>query len=247
MSGDKDGGRYSRQLLLREVGREGQERLRRASALVIGAGGLGSPALLYLAAAGVGRIGVVDDDVVDVSNLNRQILYETADVGRSKARAAAERLRRLNPQVDVEVYERRFAGDDVVELVAGYDVLLDASDNFETRFLANRAAVAAGRPLVHGSVRQFEGQAAVFNHAGGPCYQCLFRAPPGGPVEEADRAIIGAVAGVIGAIMAGEALKLLLGVGEPLAGRLLLYDALESSFRILKVEKDPECPVCGRV
>jgi len=237
--------RYARQLALPEIGAEGQERLREAAVLVIGAGGLGSPALFYLAAAGVGRIGIVEDDVIDVSNLNRQILYTSADVGRSKARVAAERLAALNPELRLEVYERRFAGPEAVDLVRRYDVLVDASDNFSTRALANRAAVAAGRPLVHGSVRQFEGQLAVFNHEGGPCYHCLFPRPPKDDPTPADRAILGAVAGVIGSLMAVETIKLILKVGEPLSGRLLLFDALEASFRVLRVEKNPDCPVCG--
>ncbi|WP_457636946.1 HesA/MoeB/ThiF family protein [Oceanithermus sp.] len=238
------GERYARQLLLKEVGPAGQERLAAASVLVIGAGGLGSPVLLYLAAAGVGRIGIVDDDVVEMSNLNRQILYTVGDVGQPKARVAAGRLREINPDVATVAYERRFAGPEAVELVRAYDVLLDASDNFPTRNLANEAAVAAGRPLVHGSVRQFEGQAAVFNYRQGPCYRCLFPSTPA-QAGEADRAIIGPVAGLIGAVMANEAIKIILGAGEVLSGRLLLYDALAMEFRILKVQKNPSCPVCS--
>ncbi len=244
MSYDIMGERYARQLLLKEVGPAGQERLAAASVLVIGAGGLGSPVLLYLAAAGVGRIGIVDDDVVEMSNLNRQILYTVGDVGQPKARVAAGRLREINPDVATVAYERRFAGPEAVELVRAYDVLLDASDNFPTRNLANEAAVAAGRPLVHGSVRQFEGQAAVFNYRQGPCYRCLFPSTPA-QAGEADRAIIGPVAGLIGAVMANEAIKIILGAGEVLSGRLLLYDALAMEFRILKVQKNPSCPVCS--
>lgn len=236
--------RYARQLLLKEVGEAGQERLASASVLVIGAGGLGSPALLYLAAAGVGRIGIVEDDVVDLSNLNRQILYTSADVGKPKVQVAAERLRQLNPDLQIDVYQQRFAMPAAVELARDYDVLIDASDNFETRNLANEAAVAAGRPLVHGSVRQFEGQAAVFNYRGGPCYRCLFPSTPS-QSSEADRAIIGPVAGLIGTIMATEALKIILQIGEVLSGRLLLYDALQMEFRTLRVQKNPSCPVCG--
>ncbi len=245
MSNDATNERYARQLILPEVGPAGQERLRSAAVLVIGAGGLGSPALLYLAAAGVGRIGIIEDDVVDPSNLNRQILYASADIGRSKAETAAARLQELNPEVRVDVYRQRFAGPEVVDLVAQYDLLLDASDNFETRYLANDAAVASGKPLVYGAVRQFEGQAAVFNYRGGPCYRCLFPASPARETSEMDRAVMGPVPGVIGAIMATEALKILLDTGETLSGRLLLYDALEMEFRLLKVEKDPSCPVCS--
>jgi len=245
LSNDAKNERYARQLLLKEVGEEGQERLASASVLVIGAGGLGSPALLYLAAAGVGRIGIVEDDVVDLSNLNRQVLYTSADVGKPKALVAAERLRQLNPDVQVDVYQQRFANPGATGLVSDYDVLLDASDNFETRNLANEAAVAAGRPLVHGSVRQFEGQASVFNYRSGPCYRCLFPSTPA-QTSQADRAIIGPVAGLIGTIMATEALKIILQIGEVLSGRLLLYDALEMEFRTLKVQKNPSCPVCGK-
>lgn len=245
MSSELSNERYARQLILPEIGPDGQERLRAAAVLVIGAGGLGSPALLYLTAAGVGRIGIVEDDVVDPSNLNRQILYRSEDIGKPKARIAAQRLQELNPEVALEIHQRRFAGQSAYELVSGYDLLLDASDNFTTRSLANEVAVATGKPLVHGSVRQFEGQATVFNYQDGPCYRCLFSELPKAKPTVADRAVVGTVPGVIGTIMANEAIKIILQIGNPLSGRLLLYDALEMDFRLLKVEKNPKCSVCS--
>lgn len=240
-----EAGRYARQLPLEGIGPAGQERLRRAAVLVVGAGGLGSPVLLYLTAAGVGRIGIVEDDVVELTNLNRQILYTSADVGRPKVEAAVERLAALNPEVALEPHRTRFSDENAARLMREYDLLIDASDNFATRYLANQAAVEAGVPLVHGSIRHYEGRVAVFNYQGGPCYACLFPKPPQAELTTADRAVIGVVPGTVGTLMATEALKLILGVGEPLAGRLLLYDAAEMSFRILNVTKNPNCPVCG--
>ena len=246
MSNKNSHERYARQIILPEIGPDGQELLRVAAVLVIGAGGLGSPALLYLAAAGVGRIGIVEEDVVELSNLNRQILYRSKDVGKPKVLVAAQRLRELNPEIIIDAYQKRFLGSGAYELASKYDLLLDASDNFATRSLVNEVAVATKKPLVHGSVRQFEGQATVFNYRGGPCYRCLFPELPNGKATTADRAIVGPVPGVIGAIMANEALKIILQIGESLSGRLLLYDALEMDFRFLKVEKRESCPVCGR-
>ena len=239
--------RYARHMILPEVGPEGQARLKAASVLVVGAGGLGSPLLMYLAAAGVGRIGIVEDDVVDLSNLQRQVLYTTPDVGRPKAEVAAERLARLNPHVTVEVHPQRLTSENALALFADYDLVVDASDNFPTRYLVSDAAVFADKPLVYGAIHRFEGQVAVFHHQGGPCYRCLFPKPPkpGSVPSCAQAGVFGVLPGVIGSLMATEVLKLLLGIGRPLSGRLLLYDGLEAEFRELKAERDPNCPVCG--
>lgn len=239
--------RYSRHLALPEVGLLGQRRLKDASVLVVGAGGLGSPVALYLAAAGVGRIGLVDDDVVDVTNLQRQVLYAEADVGRPKLKAAAERLQGLNPHVDVDLHDVRFTRANALDLVRAYDVLVDASDNFPTRYLANDAAVIAGKPDVYGSVHRFEGQVSVFATRDGPCYRCLYaRPPPPGLVPNcAEGGVLGVLPGIVGAVQATETLKILLDVGDTLAGRLLLVDALSMEFTTLGLRKDPACPVCG--
>ncbi|HYT65887.1 MAG TPA: molybdopterin-synthase adenylyltransferase MoeB [Vicinamibacterales bacterium] len=239
--------RYSRHLLLPEVGNEGQRRLKAARVLCVGAGGLGSPAALYLAAAGVGTIGLVDFDVVDVSNLQRQIIYGANDVGRSKLEAAQARLESLNPEVRVETFEARFSAANGKKLVEAFDVVLDGTDNFPARYLVNDACVLYGKPNAWGSIFRFEGQASVFAAPGGPCYRCLHpEPPPDGLVPScAEAGVLGVLPGIIGTIQATEAIKWILGVGEPLVGRFLIYDALKMRFRDLKLPKDPDCPVCG--
>ncbi len=239
--------RYSRHLLLPGVSLEGQKRLKGASVLVVGAGALGAPVGLYLAAAGVGRLGVVDFDSVELSNLQRQILFSTADVGRPKVEAARERLQGLNPQIELVVHPEKLTSHNALELLARYDVVVDGSDNFPTRYLVNDVCVLLGKPNVHGSIYQFAGQVSVFLPGEGPCYRCLFPEPP--PPELvpscAEGGVLGVVPGIIGSLQALEALKLLLGVGEPLVGRLLLLDALGLTFRELKLRRDPHCAVCG--
>ena len=239
--------RYDRHLSLPEFGRAGQERLRAARILIVGAGGLGSPAALYLAAAGAGTIGLVDYDDVDESNLQRQILYGTPDVGRPKLDAAAARLRALNPHLSVQRHDAPFNAANGAALVAAYDIVLDGSDNFPTRYLVNDACVMAHVPNVYGSVLRFEGQAAVFAAPGGPCYRCLHpEPPPDGLIPScAEGGVLGVLPGVIGTIQATEAIKLVAGIGEPLIGRLLLYDALRMRFRTIALPRDPDCPVCG--
>jgi adenylyltransferase/sulfurtransferase len=239
--------RYSRHLLIPEVGLAGQERLSRARVLVIGAGGLGSPVLAYLAAAGVGRILVIDDDTVDVTNLQRQILYDTADVGAPKAQRAAERLRALNPQIAIDPLPTRFDPTNARELVRLVDVVVDGSDTFGTRYLASDAGVLEGKPVVHGAIFRFDGQVAVFGAPGGPCYRCLYpEAPPEHLVPTcAEGGVLGVLAGIVGSFMAAETLKLLLGIGTPLVGRLLLIDALDARVREIRVARDPACPLCG--
>jgi adenylyltransferase/sulfurtransferase len=239
--------RYSRHLLIPEVGLEGQERLARARVLAIGAGGLGSPVLAYLAAAGVGRIIVVDDDTVDVTNLQRQILYDTADVGAPKAHRAAERLRALNPQIAIDALATRFDATNARELVRLVDVVVDGSDTFSTRYLANDACVLEGKPDVHAAIFRFDGQVSIFGAEGGPCYRCLYpEAPPEHLVPScAEGGVLGVLAGIVGSFQATEALKLILGIGSPLVGRLLLIDALDARVREVRVNRDPECPLCG--
>jgi sulfur-carrier protein adenylyltransferase/sulfurtransferase len=239
--------RYSRHLLLPEVGEEGQRRLKRARVLCVGAGGLGSPAALYLAAAGIGTLGLVDFDVVDFSNLQRQIIHGTGDIGRSKLDSARARIEALNPEVRVETFEARFSVANARSLVEAFDVIVDGTDNFPARYLVNDACVLFKRPNVWGSIFRFEGQAAVFAAAGGPCYRCLHpEPPPDGLVPScAEAGVLGVLPGVIGTIQATEALKLILGIGEPLIGRFLVYDALRMRFRDLKLRKDPDCPICG--
>jgi len=239
--------RYSRHLIMPEVGVDGQRRLKASSVLCIGAGGLGSPAAMYLAAAGVGRIGIVDFDVVDFSNLQRQLLHGTPDVGRSKLVSAKDRLRALNPHVEVDTYETLLSSENALELFESYDVILDGTDNFPTRYLVNDACVISGKPNAYGSIFRFEGQASVFATEGGPCYRCLYpEPPPPGLVPScAEGGVFGVLPGIIGVIQATETIKLMLGVGEPLVGRFLIYDALKMRFRELKLRKDPECPVCG--
>jgi adenylyltransferase/sulfurtransferase len=239
--------RYSRHLIMPEVGVEGQKKLKAASVLCIGAGGLGSPAALYLAAAGVGRLGIVDFDTVDFSNLQRQILHGTPDVGRPKLQSAKARLAAINPEIRVDTYETALTSKNALDLFAPYDIVLDGTDNFPTRYLVNDACVLLGKPNAYGSIFRFEGQASVFGAPGGPCYRCLYpEPPPPGLVPScAEGGVLGVLPGVIGTIQATEAIKLILGVGEPLVGRLLLYDALAMRFRELKLRRDPDCPVCG--
>ena len=245
--GPEEIARYSRHLVLPEVAIEGQRRLKRSSALLVGAGGLGSPVALYLAAAGVGRIGIVDFDVVDESNLQRQILHDTTWVGRPKLESAEARLAALNPHVRVETHAAALTRDNALDLIAGYDVVVDGTDNFETRYLTNDACFFLKKPNVYGSIFRFEGQASVFWPARGPCYRCLYpEPPPPGLVPScAEGGVLGVLPGVIGGIQATEALKILLGVGEPLVGRLLLYDALAMRFDELTLRRDPECPLCS--
>ena len=240
--------RYSRHLLIPEVGIEGQQRLLETSILLIGAGGLGSPASLYLAAAGVGRIGIVDDDRVDASNLQRQIVHSTTELGDSKAESARRSLEELNPDVEVVTYEERLTSENIDRILAeGWELIVDGADNFPTRYLLNDASVWHEIPVVHGSIYRFEGQTTVFKPFVGPCYRCLFPQPP--PPELApscaEGGVLGVLPGVIGSLQANEALKLALEIGEPLIGRLLLFDALTTTFSEVTVRRDPNCPVCG--
>ncbi len=239
--------RYRRHLSLPELGAEGQARLLASSVLLIGAGGLGCPLALYLAAAGVGRIGLVDDDVVDVSNLQRQILYRTSDVGRLKVEAAAERIEALNPDVRVDQFALRLDSSNALEIFDEYDVIVDGTDNFPTRYLSNDACVLLGKPNVYGSIYRFEGQASVFDARQGPCYRCLYpEPPPPGAVPSCEEGgVLGVLPGMVAIIQATETLKLLTGVGRSLAGRLLAYDALAMEWNEFRLSKDPECPVCG--
>jgi adenylyltransferase/sulfurtransferase len=239
--------RYSRHLSLSEIGVEGQQRLKSARVLCIGAGGLGSPAAMYLTAAGIGTLGLIDDDVVDVSNLQRQIIHGTADVGRSKLASASERLRAINPGLRIDAHETRLDERNAMRLVSAYDVIVDGSDNFPTRYLVNDACVMAGRTYAYGSISKFEGQAAVFAAPGGPCYRCLHpEPPPAGLIPScAEGGVLGVLPGIIGTIQATEAIKLILGIGQPLIGRFLIYDALRMRFRDIVLKRDPDCPVCG--
>jgi adenylyltransferase/sulfurtransferase len=239
--------RYARHLVLPEVGVEGQRRLKAASVLLVGAGGLGSPLGLYLAAAGVGRIGLVDFDVVDAANLQRQVLYGTRDLGRPKLEAATDRIADLNPHVRVEPHPVRLTSANAMEILAPYDIVIDGTDNFPTRYLVNDACVLSGKPNVYGSIFRFEGQVSVFHAGRGPCYRCLYpEPPPPGLVPNcAEGGVLGILPGVVGSLQANEAVKLILGKGDSLLGRLLLFDALEMRFRELGLRRDPECPVCG--
>jgi adenylyltransferase/sulfurtransferase len=239
--------RYSRHLIMPEVGMDGQKRLKASAILLIGAGGLGSPLGLYLAAAGVGRLGLVDFDVVDFSNLQRQVLHGTPDVGRPKLHSARDRLKAVNPDVQLDLYETRLTSANAFELFRPYDVVIDGTDNFATRYLVNDACVLLGKPNVYGSIFRFDGQASVFYPGRGPCYRCLYpEPPPPGEVPScAEGGVLGILPGLIGCIQATEAVKLLLGQGSPLIGRLLLYDALQMSFREFKVRRNPKCPLCG--
>ena len=239
--------RYARHLILPEVGVDGQRKLGKARVLLVGVGGLGSPAALYLAAAGVGTLGMVDFDVVEYSNLQRQVLHGTSAVGTSKLASAMERIRDVNPHVALVPHEAHLTGANALEILSGYDVIVDGSDNFPTRYLVNDACALLGRPDVYGSIFRFDGQASVFWAARGPCYRCLYREPP--PPELvpscAEGGVLGVLPGIVGSIQALEAIKLLLGEGETLVGRLLLLDALRMKFREMVLEKDPECPLCG--
>jgi adenylyltransferase/sulfurtransferase len=239
--------RYSRHLIMPEVGVEGQRKLKKARVLCVGAGGLGSPASLYLAAAGVGTLGLVDFDAVDFSNLQRQVLYSTDDVGRPKLRAAGDRLRGLNPNVRIVPHETALNSANALDIFRDYDIIVDGADNFPTRYLVNDACVLLGKPNVYGSIFRFDGQVSIFATKGGPCYRCLYpEPPPPGLVPScAEGGVLGVLPGVVGTIQATEAIKLILGVGQSLIGRLLLFDALEMSFRSLKLQRDRECPVCG--
>ena len=239
--------RYARHLILPEVGPAGQRRLKQARVLLVGAGGLGSPVALYLAAAGVGTLGMVDFDVVDATNLQRQVLHGTPDVGRPKLDSARDRIGELNPHVAVEPHPVRLTSANALEIFREYDVVVDGTDNFPTRYLVNDACVLTGKPNVYGSILRWEGQASVFWAERGPCYRCLFRdpPPPGLVPSCAEGGVLGVLPGIVGTLQAAETLKLLLGVGEPMVGRLLLLDALRMRFRELKLRKDPECPACG--
>ncbi|MEU9077255.1 adenylyltransferase/sulfurtransferase MoeZ [Kitasatospora sp. NPDC048538] len=239
--------RYSRHLIIPDVGMAGQKRLKNAKVLCVGAGGLGSPALMYLAAAGVGTLGIVEFDVVDESNLQRQIIHGQSDVGRSKAESARDSVKEINPYVDVILHEERLDNSNVMEIFSGYDLIVDGTDNFATRYLVNDAAVLLGKPYVWGSIYRFDGQASVFWAEHGPCYRCLYpEAPPPGMVPScAEGGVLGVLCASIGSIQVTEAIKLLAGVGDPLVGRLMIYDALEMNYRQVKVRKDPNCAVCS--
>ncbi|MDT8997716.1 molybdopterin-synthase adenylyltransferase MoeB [Paucibacter sp. APW11] len=239
--------RYSRHLIMPEIGRAGQEKLKAASVLCVGTGGLGSPLALYLAAAGVGRIGLVDADVVDVSNLQRQILHRSADVGRAKVESAKEKLLALNPEIEVQTHAEMLNADNAMALLSAYDIVADGSDNFATRYLTNDACVLLGKPNVHASVFRFEGQASVFDARHGPCYRCLYATPPNpGEVPNcAEGGVLGVLPGLLGVIQATEVLKLITGLGRPLIGRMMTVDALQMQTRELQLARDPDCPVCG--
>jgi molybdopterin/thiamine biosynthesis adenylyltransferase/rhodanese-related sulfurtransferase len=239
--------RYSRHLLIPEVGLEGQRKLKGSSALVIGTGGLGSPVALYLAAAGIGRLGLVDYDVVDSSNLQRQVIHGTSTIGKLKVESAREKLLDLNPDIEVEVYNEPFTSENAMRIARNYDILLDGTDNFPTRYLTNDVAAFLGKPNVYASIYRFDGQVSVFYAKEGPCYRCLFpEPPPPGLVPScAEGGVLGVLPGTIGTIQATEALKVLLGIGQPLVGKLLLYNALDMSFDFVKLKKNPKCRVCG--
>ncbi|HRL10745.1 MAG TPA: molybdopterin-synthase adenylyltransferase MoeB [Aggregatilineales bacterium] len=239
--------RYSRHIIMPEVGMEGQRKLKAASVLLIGTGGLGSPTALYLAAAGIGRMGLVDYDIVDESNLHRQIIHGESTVGLSKLDSAEKRIKDLNPFIQIDKYNVPLTSDNALELLAPYDIIIDGTDNFPTRYLVNDASVKLGKLNVYGSIFRFEGQATVFGHAEGPCYRCMFpEPPPPGLVPScAEGGVLGILPGTIGTLQATEAIKLILGIGDPLVGRMLLYDALDMTFTTIKVRKNPACPVCG--
>ncbi len=247
LAGKRELKRYSRHLIIPEVGLAGQERLRAARVLCVGAGGLGSPVIAYLAAAGVGRIGIVDDDTIDETNLQRQILFTTADIGRAKAEVAAERALAMNPYVAVDPIRLRLDHTNGRELVRLYDVVVDGTDNFSSRYLINDACVLEGKPDVYGSIFRFDGQVSVFGAPGGPCYRCLFaHPPPAGTVPTcAEGGVLGVLAGIVGTLQANEAIKLLLGIGRPLVGTLALIDALDTRLRHVRIPKDPGCALCG--
>ncbi|MCS3919587.1 adenylyltransferase/sulfurtransferase [Candidatus Fervidibacter sacchari] len=245
--------RYSRHLILPEVGMAGQKKLRAASVLIIGAGGLGCPIALYLTAAGIGRLGLVDFDVVDRTNLQRQILYGESVVGVPKVEAAAERLKDLNPDVEIETYPERLTSENALQIMSDYDIIIDGTDNFPTRYLTNDAAVILGKPYIYGSIFRFEGQVSVFlsrpfnGFERGPCYRCLFPSPPppGAVPSCAEGGVLGVLPGIVGALQAAEAIKLIVGIGEPLIGKLMLIDTLRMEFKTVRIRRNPNCPVCG--
>ena len=239
--------RYHRQIILPQVGPEGQEKLKDAAVLLVGAGGLGSPVALYLAAAGVGRLGVVDGDVVELSNLQRQVLHDTPSVGRWKTESAHRRLSRINPDVEIDEFPERLDSGNALDVIGPWDLVVDGSDNFPTRYLVNDSCVLLGKPFVYGAIFRFEGQASVFAHSGGPCYRCLFRDPPPPHLVPScsEAGVLGVLPGLVGTIQATEAVKLILGIGDTLVGRLLLVDALSMEFREVEVRRDPECVACG--
>ena len=240
--------RYSRHLIIPDVGMAGQRRLKNAKVLCVGAGGLGSPALMYLAAAGVGTLGIIEFDVVDESNLQRQIIHGQSDIGRPKAESARDTIREINPFVNVVLHQDRLDSSNALEIFAGYDLIVDGTDNFATRYLVNDACVLLGKPYVWGSIYRFDGQASVFWAEHGPCYRCLYpEPPPPGMVPScAEGGVLGVLCASVGSIQVNEAIKLLTGIGDPLVGRLMIYDALETSYRDLSVRKDPECAICGK-
>ena len=239
--------RYSRHLIMPEVGMEGQEKLKAAKVICIGTGGLGAPLAMYLAAAGVGRMGLVDFDTVDVTNLQRQIIHGTSDIGRKKLDSAVDTLKEINPHIQLDRFEVALTSENALDILKDYDVVIDGTDNFPTRYLVNDACVLLGKVNVYGSIFRFEGQATVFGYPGGPCYRCLYpEPPPPGLVPScAEGGVLGILPGIIGVIQATEAVKLIIGKGEPLVGRLMLYDALAMKFRELKLRRNPECPLCG--
>jgi adenylyltransferase/sulfurtransferase len=245
--GQQEVARYSRHLIMPEVGMDGQKRLKASSVLLIGAGGLGAPLGLYLAAAGVGRIGLVDFDLVDFSNLQRQVIHGTSDVGRPKLHSARDRLTAINPEVKLDLYETRLSSANALDIFKPYDIIIDGTDNFPTRYLVNDACVLLKKPNVYGSIFRFDGQASVFHPPHGPCYRCLYpEPPPPGEVPScAEGGVLGILPGLIGCIQATEAVKLILGTGTPLIGRLMLYDALQMTFREFRVRRNPKCPICG--
>jgi adenylyltransferase/sulfurtransferase len=240
--------RYSRHLIIPDVAMDGQKRLKNSKVLCVGAGGLGSPALMYLAAAGVGTLGIIDFDVVDESNLQRQVIHGQSDVGRSKAQSAKASVAEINPLVQVNLHEERLDSSNVMEIFSGYDLIIDGTDNFATRYLVNDACVLLNKPYVWGSIYRFDGQASVFWSEHGPCYRCLYpEPPPPGMVPScAEGGVLGVLCASIGSIQVNEAIKVLTGIGEPLVGRLMIYDALEMTYRSVKVRKDPECAICGK-
>ncbi len=240
--------RYSRHLIIPDVAMDGQKRLKNAKVLCVGAGGLGSPALMYLAAAGVGTLGIIDFDVVDESNLQRQVIHGQSDIGRSKAQSARDSVREINPLIQVNLHEERLDSSNAMQIFGGYDLVVDGTDNFATRYLVNDACVLLGIPYVWGSIYRFDGQASVFWSEHGPCYRCLYpEPPPPGMVPScAEGGVLGVLCASVGAIQVTEAIKVLTGVGDPLVGRLMIYDALEMTYRSVKVRKDPECPLCGK-
>ncbi len=240
--------RYSRHLIIPDVGMTGQKRLKNAKVVCVGAGGLGSPALLYLAAAGVGTLGIIDYDVVDESNLQRQIIHGQSDIGRSKAQSAKDSINEINPYVKVVLHEEQLTADNAMEIFADYDLIVDGTDNFATRYLVNDACVLLGKPYVWGSIFRFDGQASVFWAEHGPCYRCLYpEPPPPGMVPScAEGGVLGVLCASIGSIQVNEAIKVIAGIGEPLVGRLMIYDALEMNYRTVRVRKDPECAICGK-